>query len=438
MNGCYVVRETKIELRVGGELKPVRKIIIGYHYPEDNIVYPSPLTDFIHKYYFQYSYSLSNQRQPAITVTQFLNYITEMIPESINFHPLYYRGEFGLTLEHGTMFLNDLTETKGITQKTFSGKVSHLTAFYDYLNENSLLDNKITITKDNSKGKNKPILTPPFKDVQCPLVDNKTGKKKKDFITTANKDRVQLVREFIMTAFIVDPGLALGVAFLFFAGLRMGEVVNMQGSSVVPQNGSLYGESGMVLEIRDTQEELFGHLQTSTNIDVKKPRDQVVLMDPLIPWLYKKHLLYLERLSNKRKIDEKALFVGLKSGKAVDGIGFWRRFNNIKKIYLNSLAETPGRLQDYVDFAETKWSSHIGRGAFTNLVVEAGFTAEQTAVARGDSDLSSALEYTDQMTALHNISAAIDTLSRKDFNGNLIDIPELNKTWREVVHFGKV
>ncbi|HWJ76444.1 MAG TPA: hypothetical protein VNR61_00005, partial [Niallia sp.] len=175
----YVVKEFPIELRIGGKLTNTRKIIIGFYDSEKGIVYPHPISDFIEKEYFRYSMSLSHQRQPANTVVQFLNFIKSQVDANESrFVILKKKGIPGLTIEHATWFLNHLTENKDISRDTFSIKVYHLTKFYQFLNENRILEVPVNIKSKVNKKTNKLILTPPFKELHYPP-DNRINKPKK-------------------------------------------------------------------------------------------------------------------------------------------------------------------------------------------------------------------------------------------------------------------
>jgi integrase len=435
----YVVREIPIKIRTGGRLKDVRKIIIGFYVEDDDIVYPHPISDFIDKEYFNYSKSLSHQKLPAYTIVQFLNYLyREANKRDSEFIDLKYKGVFGLTIEHGSSFLNYLAEEVTLTQDTFTMKVSHLTKFYDYLNNNNLVEQKSTIR--TKKGQTSEILIPPFKNIKYPLnAQHRKLKKKKDIITNSNKNRVQLIREFLLTAYLTEPAIALAIAFLFYGGLRSGECMNLLKSSVKPQGGSLFGEKGFVIEVRDNQILLFSNQTNTINMEVKKPRDQAVLNDTIVSWLFKQHLKWLDKMDQQNRItNRRALFINSENGEALSGPGFRKKFEKVKTAYLDSLRNTSGRLQDYIDLTETYWSTHIGRGTFTNMIISANFSVEQTAIARGDSNLNSALHYTDVMSTMNNIDTALKILTADDFDKQSIEISALKRTWKEVEHFGKI
>src|SRR5690606_11930002 len=136
----------------------------------------------------------------------------------------------------------------------------------------------------------------------------------------------------------------------------------------------------------------------SKNDQVKKPRDQAILLDPLVPYLYKKHLNWLKIKQNNIKNSnlqiETALFLN-NSGEPMKTHTYRMKFNNLKNMYLGLLKATDGRYEDIKEFRNTKWSTHICRGTFTNLCLDAGFNSTQTAVMRGDSSPEAMHAYTD-------------------------------------------
>lgn len=434
MRSRFVVREIPILVRSAGRLKDVRKVIIGFHDGESGVVYPHPVTSFIETQYFNQSLSLSHQLQPAHTVVQFLNYVRERVDLADgDFMGIQEKGLCGLTINHGSLFLTHLSEDKIISRDWFKKKTGYLTKFYHFLHTNGLLevDPNINYNKEEKR------LNSPFIHVKRPLSnEERRFKKKKDIITSSNNNRMQLVREFLMTAYMTEPSISLGIAFLFLAGLRAGECMNLMRSSVKLQGGKMFGENGIILEVRDNQDKLFQHLTNTATMGVKKPRDQAVLNDPIVSWLYKKHQQWLDKADSQGIIkDHRALFIG-SEGLALSGASFRDKFENVKSKFLENLKQTEGRFQDYLDLKQTYWSTHIGRGTFTNLIISSGFTVEQTAIARGDSNINSALHYTDVMSTMNNINVALDTLGTNEAS-TLIMSP-VNKTWKEVFHFGKI
>lgn len=438
----FVVREVAVLERVGGKWEEVRRIIIGVQDLETEIIYPHPLSDFIEKEYYFKSVSLSQQKGPAETVQQFLNYILESIDqEDKDFIELKHKGLKGLKIEHGERFFKYCNEERGNSYKTVKRKEMYLTCFYNFLKKQNLLENepKIKSYERGSGRKNKTILVSPFKNFKYPKRDNpNTFKKKKDLITPSNPNRLLFIREFLLTAKYYDPGIALAIAFQCFGGLRGGETMNLKRSSIKTVGIGLYGENGMYLEVRDNQTELFKHLKNTDMVQVKHPRDQALLRDSIVSYLYKIHEEwrnnFIENMENYNKV---ALFLDEK-GNAMSGQNYRKRFNEVKSIYLNLLSNTPGRLQDYRELDETHWSSHIGRGSFTNMCIECGMSVEQTAIARGDKSLGQAIHYTDIINATHNISKAIGMLDKKKVDIEMVNIPDIKRSWKEVYYYGAV
>lgn len=431
----FVKTEISIESQVGNELIPSKEIIICMKDNTSGILLPHPISNFIKKYFVNKGASLNHQKNAAYTITRFFNFILEEIHNNNeSFIHLKEEGIPSLNREHATAFLNHLSLDEKLSHSTIKIRTSYITQFYDFLHKQKIINIPFLIQEKEIN--HKITLVNPFPDVAMPK-NNDISKleKKKDIVTRTNENRLQMIREFLITAHLTEPSIALGVAFLFLGGLRMGECINLTKSSVKIQNTSLYGEDGIILELRDNQKTLFNHLRNTTDAEVKKPRNQAILIDKMIPFLYKNHIDYLEKMEKKSK-NKEALFLNPKTGLPITPRTFRLKFNNVKEKYLETLSKTEGRFQDFYDLSNSHWSTHIGRGTFTNLIISAGFTVEQTAIARGDSNINSALHYTDQMAANHNIKHALEIISNKE--SLEIDISPFKKTWNEVVHFGKI
>lgn len=77
----------------------------------------------------------------------------------------------------------------------------------------------------------------------------------------------------------------------------------------------------------------------------------------------------------KKPLHPNALFYDTE-GNPMSADTYDKRFLKLKNSYLGMLLGTPGRYQDYLDFSQTKWRSHIGRGVFTNMCLDATFNRE--------------------------------------------------------------
>src|SRR5699024_2474005 len=162
----------------------------------------------------------------------------------------------------------------------------------------------------------------------------------------------------------------------------------------------------------------------------------ICLIDPILNYLYKHHVeIVLKKI--KKPIHPNALFYDTE-GSPMSADTYDKRFLKLKNTYLGMLLGTPGRYQDYLDFSQTKWRSHIGRGAFTNMCLDAGFNEKQTAVLRGDRSTQSMKSYFDIITATYNIRKALSLLSPDELN----NITALNMQFnhimcKDVQEFGK-
>ena len=101
--------------------------------------------------------------------------------------------------------------------------------------------------------------------------------------------RLQYIREILYVAKHEVPDIAFGVALQIFGGLRKGEVVNLTRTALKSQNGQDYGVEGLVILVRDRQLDLFNRFEDVSTMQVKNPRDQSCLIDPILNYLYKSY-----------------------------------------------------------------------------------------------------------------------------------------------------
>ena len=59
-------------------------------------------------------------------------------------------------------------------------------------------------------------------------------------------------------------------------------------------------------------------------------------------------------------------------------------------------------MNDYLFLTDKKWSTHIGRGIFTNFLLQVGATIPEIAIARGDKNLSSVMSYVEEKRSTTN------------------------------------
>lgn len=430
----FVRREIGVYRKGEKSYIPEKRCIIGITLGD--IIVPHPITDFIDKKYYLQSGSINSEKAAADILVQFLNFILQQKQSNLPSYKMV-KGISDLRLNHLESYLEYCGEI-GNSRKTVDRKESYLLNFFYFIGiEKKKLKFKpeIEFVYQNNNRKNirvkKITANLYYKKQKKDAIDNRI--KKKDFLTqqwTDIKDkrniRLHLIREFLLIASKDFPDIAFAVCLQIFGGLRAAECMNLTLNSIKPQNNSKYGEKGLIVQIRDRQSILFNSDKSSNNEQVKKPRDQSILTDPFVPFLYKKHLDWIEKWkkANKKKestfLIEIALFID-NCGNPMKTHTYRNRFNSLKNMYLGILKATPGRYEDFKDFQNSRWSTHICRGAFTNLCLDAGFSASQTSIMRGDSSPEAMYEYIDILTASKKITQALDLLSEE-----INHIPKIN------------
>lgn len=221
-------------------------------------------------------------------------------------------------------------------------------------------------------------VVPPFKGVILP-------RDRIDHI--AHMIPEEFILPFLETVIQVANPIALGVYCQLFGGLRQGELVNIQRNDVT--SIGTFGQEGLVIKLRKRNLRL-DIIDSSGSAGVKKERNQIIF--PISDWL---HILYKHHLENyKSKDGSDALFVN-RDGKAMSGRGYRYYFEKAKEAFLNVLKNSsePSEKVAALKLREYKWSTHIGRGIFTNLLAEEAQNPYDIALPRGDSNLSSSMVY---------------------------------------------
>jgi hypothetical protein len=421
-----------------------KQIIIALFDSQLGISYPHPITDFLYEVYHKEGGSINTELKAANVIVPFLNFILEGVRlRDEKFAKV--QGICDLNIKHANMFLEYCCDVKGNKRKTLEDKEFYITSFYRFLNKNNILKQEPRFIKEKKYIEGHSIEITKL-DFSYTKPDEKLIRekiKRKDMVPQKHQSdltrkiiRLNYIREFLLLALEIVPDIAFGIALQFYAGLRLGEVVNLTTGSLKNQNSSKYGESGLIIEIRDRQEILFNCKSPNSDDQVKRERDQSALIDPILCYLYEHHINKV-LVNNKKQNNEYALFLD-SNGKPMRAHTFRNRFNKLKSYYLGLLSSTRGRYEDYKDFAFTKWSTHIGRGAFTNFCTDAGFSATQTAILRGDRSIKAMESYLDLISATFNISKAIGLLEPKSFEeiSGFID-PNHYKHWKDVVQFAQ-
>ncbi|MFF2528820.1 site-specific integrase [Brevibacillus sp. NPDC058079] len=328
-----------------------------------------PLTAFIH---WKWKYKEYNtQRLQGIHLAQFLNYI---LIQQRNVYKLNSLSE--LTKLHGTDFLNYLL-IKGNANKSVKNVEGTLQYFYTFLIEKGCLDgfNETKVT-----------FHPMYSREYAYDID-------KGRVAIEHTLPPRLILMFLRTAISVSSSIAFAIYLSIFGGLRAGEIVNILISDLTPY-GDQYGSGGVLifLTTRDLRRDIKDISGTSR---VKRNRKQFVYsIKGILPTLYKNHLTDMENKFGKAMNLNSPLFLN-RNGQALTGKSLRDAFNNVKEKFLSELASShhPDDMIIALNLKSTKWSFHIGRGTFTNLLAKKARNPYDIALPRGDQSITSSLTY---------------------------------------------
>jgi hypothetical protein len=404
----FIVKEYTTFHYVNEKTFNERVIGIGIKNEETGRVYPSPLTNFIRGKYRGKSKSLSSQRNAAYEVVKFMNYIRQQIVQATtDFQELKESGLFGLRRVHASHYITFLSlRARGeeLSSEYVYRVEKYIINFYEWLADNHIIDEQINF-KDGS----------PFDDLELGTIypgrDESVSEKLVDF----GENRYNLVQTFIKIAQDVAPEIVLGFCFQVFGGLRTGEVVNLTKDAIeYPNywNEKNLGESKFILKVRDRHTQLFEEKKNLQHEGVKRPRNQSLLTNSLLSSVYKEHKQYLKRLENRNLIkNHDALFIAKRTGQAMSGKAYKEQFNKVRRAFLDYISNN-GQTEDYLFLTDKKWSTHIGRGIFTNFLLAIGATVPEVAIARGDKNYLSIMDYVEEKNALKLTQDAIDNIRK--------------------------
>lgn len=328
-----------------------------------------PVSDFILKKYGHRKYN--TQRKHANNLMSFLNYLLTNRKWS-NIDCLEE-----LQLSHVNQFLNKLT-SEGKSRETVYGADKTLTYFYKWLSDEGCLPNVPPELFEQKKRKNQHGLIY-YESIFEYLKPSNIGIVKEQSLP------IKYIPLLMEIATIVAKPIALGIYFQIFGGLRSGEVVNIKRTQVTRNIKS----NDFIVDLQSR------HFRSDINDSsgssyVKKPRKQQIYM--IYDWgkaLYKEHIELYKPTDNSN-----ALFVN-RDGKAMSGKSYRQYFDKTKRYFINFLA-------DYGDLEARqlasklrirRWSTHIGRGTFTNFIAENTENPIEVMYARGDKSIFSSLPY---------------------------------------------
>ncbi len=348
-----------------------------------------PYTDFLNRWKNK---STKHRVNMAGYLVQFLNYIYFELSE----RALPDISE--LDFEIGIDFLNDYNER--CAKSTASQMESVLSQFYYFLAEKGLLKHIKKSDFQFIESNNRLVMLSPFK-----------GKVKQNQAVTNTKlhhiDQ-SLIIPFLQTALNTAPSIALGVYFQIFGGLRASEVISVEYSDISLKGPK--GRDGMLIELR--KKDLRPDTKTGFINGVKKQRKQRVIgMNGMLTEIFELH-------KKQFKQDEHlAVFVN-RDGLPMDYKTYNRRFNKVKRVFIEKLKQSENpELKSYaLTLQSYDWSTHIGRGIFSNMCSEVAANAVELASMRGDSTLDASLIY---VTDNDKMATKLNTLMNefyKEFN----------------------
>lgn len=429
----FVVREYESLEVYDGKVYKSRSIGIGIISQSTGNVIPSPLTNFIKKKYRRLGQGISSQRNSGYAITRFLNYIyRQFLIGDEEYKNLGEEGISDLTLQHAANYITHLSlkaRDNELSGNYVHSQMRYLVNFYYWLVEDNIIHEVFeTSYYIVEKGKNsREIPRNPFLDPKLDIVLIGKDQSVPNLLVDFGKRRYTLTEQIIKIAQIYEPEIALGICFQFFGGLRRSEVVNLTIQSVDLKGD---GTDGFILKVRDNQDKLFSHMKNSSHLQVKRPRDQPLLVNNLFLTIYQDHITWLEALKKQGKINNSyALFVSKHTGMPISGKQYHTKFMKVKKILLKQISEQQD-VDTYTLLTESNWSTHIGRGVFTNFCLDLGMNETQVAIARGDRNINSVLAYVEEKTAIENMNLAVEEV-RLAYESKISHIePKFLGNWR--------
>lgn len=423
MDYRFVVREYEVLQVIGENTYKEECIGIAIHDPWKNIDYPSPITNFIKSKYRRKNTSLSSQSNPAYCVCRFLNYCRDKVNNGdYEFKELLQNGLFGLKRKHASIYISDLSRRSRageLKPQYVRSIIRYLNIFYEWLNEEQILNDKVNFTykvksiNNGSTNEGKLIIQDIFDNGELGTVYPPKRNKKVYKLVDFGANRYKLVDEFLNIAEQIAPEIYLGCCFQFFGGLRRGEVVNLTRSSLIKF------EDGYILDVIDNRHILFPDKKNTSSEQVKVAREQSLFWNKHISFALEKQfeLLNIMKKKGKLPISEALLINPRMGGYPLTGKVYWDKFNLVKNELLAKLSKE-GKSKEFNFLSSKPWSTHIARGVFTNFCLDMGMSISETAIARGDSDLSSVMAYVESLNAYESMNVAMNNI-RKAYDESL-------------------
>ncbi|UKS29978.1 site-specific integrase [Paenibacillus sp. HWE-109] len=394
MDFSFYLDVSFVKYKVKG-IQQVRKhAVLMLKNRKNNTSIVHPLTAFIQ---WRWKYKEYNtQRLQGTHLAQFLNYLLIDNRKKFKLTSLS-----DLTIIHGTHFLNFLL-SKGNSNLSVKNVERTLKHFYSFLIQKGNLQNSEDTNPDVTPFN--PMYSKEF------AYDPERGK-----VAIEHTLPPRLLLMFLRTAVSVSPTIALAIYFSIFGGLRAGEIVNIKISDITPY-GDQNGKDGLMLllKTRNLRTDIKDISGTSR---VKRDRRQFVYpVKDLLPLLFRNHLTEIHRKLGKYPEMDSPLFIN-RDGKALTGKSLRDAFAKVKKNFLFELHSSPNPddIITAIHLQSTKWSFHIGRGTFTNLLSKKAKNPYDLALPRGDKNITSSLTY---MSDTEEMKKSIEELINNLYQNN--------------------
>lgn len=350
---------------------------------------------------------MNTQKKYAEEIKKFLNYIySEKSSEELKL-----KGIGSLTLKDGVGYLNSLASkviSGSIKFETYNYSHKTLVTFYLWLSENSLIDAEVKISSKSVSinGESYESKSSPFArlDLGLIIVQNKRRVKDDTRLHDFGIHRKDLIDLFLKVAEIEAPDIVVGILLQMFAGLRIGEVLNLRYIDInMKERGS---HMPITFEVQDRWSEIFAGKKNIYLEQIKTEREQVVINSTFVRDYFYQNLKIRE---NRKDIDSNALIINSKTKEAMRTQAYRYRFEKVKKKFLEIVKYTSE--EDYVYLTSKPWSTHIGRGIYTNILkFEMSLDVATTALARGDLSEKSAATYIEKVENEQKLIEAIKVL----------------------------
>lgn len=351
-----------------GKIEKRQICLIGIKNLKINIHSIHPLSEFIMN--FWQNKAFNTQKKHANNIVKFMNFLLN------NYRNFRIDSILDIKISHGNMYLNSLVED-GLRKETIKSAEQSLSYFYKWLCENF----NTQLPEINMKsGKFGEFLESPFSPIY-------PADKPRNIEHAFPPSYIPL---FFEVAIAVAKPIALGIYLQFLGGLRVGEVVNLTRNQVLKS----VTKHGLTLKLMDRN--LRPDLKGSSN--VKKKRHQIVFeLDNWTSSLIKDHLALYKSLD-----ESNPLFVNV-AGRAMSERSYRQYFEKIKRAFIDILINSPHIEQRMLGahLNQIKWSTHIGRGTFSNLLAEFAENPYEIAQPRGDDNLDSSLIYIKQTVRMY-------------------------------------